>query len=285
MIINRIIDRMQSKLDKHGIWVANSVDSSKTNDVWNRIYNFNTQDLDRLHKDFERDKMKDLLFYVNPELQDRDDYVYLEIGCGPSFLGMYLLQNTNICFIGVDFNYEALLILKKYFEQNKIDKERYLLLYSDIRKMPIKNDCIDFVYGGGVIEHVPNTTDVLKEVYRVLKNTGISFNSVPAFNFFWLTRSIMSVPNIPIIRNIFEFIHISILKEKIWQKFYGYELCFTQNKLISLHKSVEFKNIKTGVFSFHPNRDKLKNIFLYRLFYFISKNSLSCPFYFVRGEK
>ena len=286
MKLKQIIDLTKAQLDRNGIWIVPNIDNqSRTNNTWNRIYDFDVVKLNKLHNDFERDKLADLLTYVDKDLLTTNNAVYLEIGCGPSFLGKYLLENSQVNFVGVDFNYNALIVLKEYLEQKKIDTTRCLLICSDIRTLPIKNDSIDFIYGGGVIEHVKDTHNVLKELYRVLKNEGVSLNTVPAFNLFWGFRFWMSIPNVLILRQIFEFIHITILKEYVLSKFYGYELSFTKNQLKDLHKEIGFKNIVIGVFAFHPNRDKIHNNFLYNLFFLVSRNRFTCPFYFVKGAK
>jgi len=286
MKLEQIIDIKNAKLDNKGIWIIkNSDKKSKTNNTWNNIYNFDETRLDKLHKDFTRDKLLDLLTYVNTELLSSNDSVYLEIGCGPSFLGKYLLENSKVNFVGVDFNYNALLVLKNYFKSLAIKKTRYLLIHTDIRNMPIKNDTIDFIYGGGVIEHVKDTPSVLDELYRVLKIDGVSLNTIPAFNLFWLCRFWMSIPSFSILRKFFEFIHITLLKEYILSKYYGYELSFTLSEMKNLHKNARFKNIVTGAFAFHPNRDKVRNNFLYNLFFLISNNLVTCPFYFIKGRK
>lgn len=285
MDLSQLIDGQKASLDNNNIWVSKSLkELSSSNEIWNRIYNFDTTELKRLHNEFSVDKLNDLLVFVNQALPQKKG-MYLEIGCGPSFLAKYLLQNSSMSFVGVDFNYEALLTLQHYFDECSIDRRRYLLIYCDIRDMPVKDKTIDFIYGGGVIEHVPDTDLTLHELYRVMKKGGISLNSVPALNFFWFTRFYMSIPNVPIIRSIFEFIHIKLLNEKVLNHYYGYELSFTKNKLVKLHSNEGFKNVKVGAFSFHPSRDKLTNKFLFNLFYKITTSVITCPFYFVKATK
>jgi len=287
MISTKIIDLTSFKIDKNGIYRSNNTGKQKTNtsEVWNKIYNFNVNELIKMHSAFNRDKLGDLLKYFDLDLLKNKPFVYLEIGCGPAFLGKHLLDKYKCIFVGVDLNYNALLQLKRFFEHYKIEQEKYVLIESDIRSMPLKDDSIDLVYGGGVIEHIPNTEVVLNELHRILKRDGTSVNSVPALNLFWLTRFFMSIPNLPLIKKLFETIHINILKEKILSKFYGYELSFTQNKLKELHKKAGFKNIKTGCFSFHPNIQKIKSKQLYDLYYNMTRNKITTPFYFVTGNK
>ncbi len=282
-----IIDDSYFHIDSEGIYI-NKTDASiidKTIEVWNEIYNFDMNKLIEMHKVFSRDKLADLLNYIDITPYKDKQFVYLEIGCGPAFLGKYLLDHFDCIFVGVDLNYQALIELKKFLEYHKIPSDKYILIHTDIRNMPIKNCTVDLIYGGGVIEHVPDTKQVLSELYRILREKGTCINTVPAFNLFWLTRFFMSIPNVYPLRNIFEYIQIKILKEKILSKFYGYELSFTKNKLFKLHNSVGFLNIYLGAFSFHANQQKLRNQTTRNIFYFITKNDVTCPFYFIKAFK
>jgi len=159
--------------------------------------------------------------------------VYLEIGCGMGFIGEELTK-SGWTFIGVDYSLTALRALKKRLDERGID--RYLLIYGDIEKMPVSNNSIDFVGGYGVIEHIKDPTPALKHIYRVLKKGGISFNTVPYLNIgniFY--RSIMwgGIPNMPVLKQISEFINIKLLKEK--RMTFGYELQLSARQLLKMH--------------------------------------------------
>ena len=57
-------------------------------------------------------------------------------------------------------------------------------IVADIRNpLPVKDDVYDLVYMSHVLEHVPwyQTTEVLKELYRILKNKGVLEVWVPDF--------------------------------------------------------------------------------------------------------
>ena len=203
--------------------------------------------LDKYHKDIYR-QVSNSTRKPNP--------VYLEIGSGTFFLGQSLSKKCEYV-IGIDYCRNALLIAKKMLDEKKI--KNYLLIQADILNMPLKNNTVDLIYGGGVIEHFKDTEKSLNELYRVLKKKGISFNTVPYLNIGSLTyRQVWgNIPDFPILKNIAEFIHIKILGAR--HMTYGYELSFTKRKLIKLHKKVGFKEIKV---------DKLE-VFLY--FEFIPK--------------
>lgn len=65
-----------------------------------------------------------------------------------------------------------------------------------LESIPVADDCYDFILCTEVLEHVPSPSAVLKELYRVLRPSGILFITVPQgygihgepFNFFYFTR-------------------------------------------------------------------------------------------------
>jgi len=193
------------------------------------------------------------------------------------------MKTFDSYFIGVDFNYKVLLTLKGYFDQK--DYKKYILIYGDINNMPITDNSVNFIYGGGVIEHFPDTNHILEECYRILKANGVSFNTAPSFNLWWILRFYYNIPSLPLFKKLFEFVHIKLVKNKILEKNYGYELSFTKNTLIKLHRQNGFKNITVEPFAFHPSSYKLQNKFLRELYYKIQQNSLTSAIYLICGHK
>ena len=146
-------------------------DVKVSQEAWLNIYNFdiNSENKDRI--DFFKTKLAGHMQKIEKYHQFKPNDVYLEIGCGPSYVAEHLMNKHDVCFIGIDFNLNLLKSLKKYLEQKGFSK--FLLICADINEMPIKDESIDFVYGGGVIEHFSDTKHILKELNRVLKKGGV----------------------------------------------------------------------------------------------------------------
>lgn len=96
----------------------------------------------------------------------------LDIGCGKMPYKEYILKNSDVNnYVGLDI-------------------EEALIYDSDIQPdftwngkvMPFESNSFDCAFGTEVLEHCPNPEVVLKEVYRVLKQDGIFFFTVP---FLW----------------------------------------------------------------------------------------------------
>lgn len=286
MKISQVIDLNLASEDKNGIWRTNlqvTDEIYKSRRVWENIYNYNLRKLRQESLDFNQNKLKDHLSYIENEYCFKSNTIFLEIGCGPAYIGDYLQKKYNCYFIGVDFNYTMLMTLKKYFEKNGYKK--YILVHADINNMPIKKSSIDYIYGGGVIEHFSNTSHILRELYRILKKGGVSFNSVPAFNLWWLLRFFNNIPSLGHLKNIFEFIHLGIFHNKLLDKFYGYELSFTLPQLYSLHHKTGFTQVKAGSYAFHPSNHKISSKTIREIYYKISKHPYFSPFYYIFAIK
>lgn len=186
------------------------------------------------------------------------DTVYLEIGSGDFFLGSALAPECKIV-IGIDFSQTALEISKKLFESKGI--QNYLLIQADILSMPLKDGVVDFIYGGGVIEHFKDTQKSINEIYRVLSKDGVSFNTVPYLNIGSLTyRQIWgNIPNFPILKQLAEIVHIKILGGR--HMIYGYEYSFPTFILKSLHRKAGFRKVTVEKFDVVTTFDFLPGIF------------------------
>lgn len=284
--LKSLISDKNISLDENGILISydtiiNEVKTSKK--AWEKIYNYSLVELKKDREDFDKNKLEDHLKYINKYYTFDENTIFLEIGCGPAHIGDYILKKFDSYYIGVDFNYKMLLTLKEYFEQKGYKK--YILICCDINKMLIKDNSVDFIYGGGVIEHFQNTNHILSESYRILKTNGVSFNTVPSFNLWWVLKFYYNIPSLPLLKNIFEFIHIVLLKNKILENNYGYELSFTKKSLIENYKKNGFKDVSIEPFAFHPSEHKLKNKFIRDIYYKIQRNSLTTAMYLVCGKK
>ena len=184
--------------------------------------------------------------------------VFLEIGCGQAFLGEEMARRGWL-FIGIDYSLPVLRLLKARLDSLSIDN--YLLIHGDITRLPIRSGTIDFIYGGGVIEHFRDTQPVVDHLYRILCDQGVSFNSVPFVNIGnVLYRSRWgSIPNIPLVRQIAEFVNIRLLGGRHMR--FGYELQRTTGQLKNIHRRAGFRaeDITIGRFDYTVTLENVKN--------------------------
>lgn len=96
----------------------------------------------------------------------------LDIGCGKMPYKKHILENSNIVkYIGLDLD-DALI-----YDQSVMPDYVW-----DGLKMPFANETFSNALGTEVLEHCPDTGLILSEVYRVLKDDGIFFFTIP---FIW----------------------------------------------------------------------------------------------------
>lgn len=286
-ILNEIIDKKKIVKIKDNICYTNLDLKDEliiSRAAWGRIFKFNLQKFIEDRKDFEENKLKYHIDIIEKYRKFSKNDIYLEIGCGPAYIGEYLMKRYDLWFIGIDFNLEILKTLRAYLVKNKFKK--FILIHADINDMPLKSNTIDYIYGGGVIEHFADTNKILAQSYRVLKRNGISFNTVPAFTLSWLPlRFYNNIPDLFLLRNIFEYFHIKIMKNKILEKNYGYELSFTKKKLFTMHKKVGFRKTVVSQMAFYPSVKRLKNKLLRDLYYHFAKSSITTQIYYVAAQK
>ncbi len=211
---------------------------------------------------------EDLLAQITEET-DLKDKVYLEVGCGPFYFGHLIARDCKLV-IGIDFSFNALVIAKKLFDSAGITN--YILIQGDVLQLPLKDHSVDLVYGGGVMEHFNNSQAYLNGLYTVLRPGGIVFNTVPFLNIGSLTYRQLwgNIPNVPVLKQIFEFIHIKLFGGRFMR--FGYELAFLVSTLCKLHKKVGFSEVSVSHFKVALVFEALPR-FLRRPFVWLANNS------------
>lgn len=99
---------------------------------------------------------------------------FLDFGCGRGDLTERIMKiNPSMKLTGVDVSKIALQQASKRFPKGKF------FIVEDGEKLPFNDDSFDFIVATDVLEHVYNTKHTFKELYRVLKQNGTFFISVP----------------------------------------------------------------------------------------------------------
>lgn len=259
-------------------------DLKLSQDKWEEFYQeqLEEEEYDKLYQTYLKDNYDNVFRELNKSKQI-NDIVFLEIGSGPMLLGQAIAKKCKL-IIGIDISLSALKIAKKMLESKGITN--YLLIWADINKMPIQNDSIDLLYGGGVIEHFKDTQSIVNEMHRVLKPGGISFNTVPYLNLGALTYRQLwgNIPNFPILKQLAEFLHIGLLGAR--HMTFGYELSFSASHLKTLHKKAGFKKVAVDKFDTKLMFEFIPFNFLKKVCLYLAKHyRLFWPMIKVIGEK
>lgn len=165
---------------------------------------------------------------------------YLEIGCGPCHLGQQMASRADFV-VGIDFSLSALRIARQLFADNGI--ENFLLVQGDILELPFRDASMDYIYGGGVIEHFQDTQRCIDQLQAALRPGGACVNSVPFLNIGSLTyRQVWgNIPAAPVLKQLAELVHIKLLGGR--HMIFGYEMSFTRGRLRRMHARAGFEPI------------------------------------------
>lgn len=262
-----------------------SSDVKLSQDKWDEEYKrINKKEAWKIKNGFKTTYLDPAMLYLGRIYKSFKNKKYLEIGCGPFFVGQELAKRGAFV-VGIDYSMNALRLAKFYLNEGKINN--YLLICGDITKMPFKDNSFDLIYGGGVIEHFKDTVGVVKENKRVLKKGGAAFNTVPKLNLGSLTyRQVWgNIPNAPVLKQVAEFIHVKIMKGK--RMIYGYEYSFTDRHLRKIFVKAGFakKNIEVGKYQVPIILEYVRNKFLRKLALALTQSDLFWPATYIISKK
>lgn len=284
LIICRSCKSSYEIIDGIPIMIVNNIskDFNFSTEKWNKFYKngFVTYG-DDIDKYFYSQDIKDVLKYIESLWNIKTKCVYLEIGCGPSLIGLHMF-NKGHTVIGIDTSYEALMLAQSIYKKKSA---KGFFLCADINNIPIKNESVELIYGGGVIEHVKDLDKVVSELYRIMKFSGKAFNTVPYMSLGSLTyRQIWgNIPDFPVLKQAAEFFHIKLLGGKHMK--FGYEKSFTMSKLKKVFSKAGFKKNEIDFFDCNLKFDFIKNERAKHFFNKLAKYRLFWPMVYINSLK
>lgn len=249
---------------------------------WDNVYReISSEDIEKAKLEYISKYLGDTLEYLDRFWKVEAGNSYLEIGCGPAFLGLEMAKRGARVF-GLDVSIEGIRIAKQVY---KGEGEEGLFICGDLLNNPFKDNQFDFVYGGGVIEHFRDTEKGIREIYRILKKNALAFNTVPYLSLASLTYRQLwgNIPDLPVLRQLAEMIHIKMLKKKYMQ--YGYEKSFTLGKLANMFKKAGFEKLDIGLFQCYLPITFVKNERLKNLIRWLAKYRPFWPMVYVNAQK
>lgn len=99
---------------------------------------------------------------------DFEKFYFLEVGCSTGININYFGDYAKMC-IGIDIDHQALQFARSHAKQN------VHYLSGDGMHLPFKDEFFDVIICNHVYEHVPDSTALMKEIYRVLKSGGFCY--------------------------------------------------------------------------------------------------------------
>lgn len=104
--------------------------------------------------------------------------VTLDLGCGDGN-NLSWLGNLPVFLMASDYNLDRLLRARRRAPGIK-------LFMADVTDCPVLDDSVDIIFFNHVLEHIPDDSAALREVYRILRPGGLLVLGVPNEGaFFW----------------------------------------------------------------------------------------------------
>ena len=126
-----------------------------------------------------------------PLFSNLDDKVILEAGCGAGRFTEILLE-SNTLVTAVDL---SVAVLANYENNGKSSNLR--IVRASITELPFENEQFDIVFCPGVVQHTPNPSDSISELYKQVKPGGWLIFDQYRYNFSsilkvtWIARLIL----------------------------------------------------------------------------------------------
>ena len=98
----------------------------------------------------------------------REDYKFLEVGCGAGAVSKFIAQKFHLDVTGIDVDPELIDIANK----NSENIPNLLYQIADATELPFDDQQFDVIISIGVMHHIRTWKNALKEIRRVLKPYG-----------------------------------------------------------------------------------------------------------------
>lgn len=247
---------------------------------WDEEYKkLSMKDLEEEKRRYDEVDLGETLAYVDKFILP-EHKVFLELGCGPAFLSLDMARKgyTVIC---VDISMEALKIARKFFEKENL---KGYFVCCNILEMPFKDNIVDFSNGSGVIEHFKDTQKSVDELFRITKPGGVALNTVPYLSIAIFYRQLWgNVPDVPVLKQLGEFIHIKLLKSK--HMIFGYEKSFSRRKMKKVFGRAGFKDVETGLFECYLPLAFVKNLKIKKFLRKLCRSQIFWPMIYIYAKK
>ncbi len=210
--------------------------------------------------------------------------VFLEAGCGTARTSLNISLDTPLTILCLDRSSYALTRARNLFRKHNKTAKVYFIC-GDLTSIPFKNNTVNFIFSDGAIEHFKNTQGAVNELYRITKQDGSVFATVPHMALSMLTYGQLqgNIPNVFILRNVFEYIHLKILGARLMSN--GFEFSFTRGNLTKIFKSAGFKEVTSDHFNTFNEIRFVSNQTLKNVFRWLSTTRLFWPLIYVNCKK
>lgn len=168
-----------------------------------------------------------LLYDVILSKRERDNEVFLDIGCGQGAFTHFGTQNFKLYF-GLDISFEA--ILRCY---SSFPFKNSIFLVGDAESLPLRNASANVCAAQWLFEHLGNPQKCANEISRVLSNRGNAYIDTNHRNFLFTYRWFQMV----------------FTPKKYWRRMeeagHSHDRFFDKDQIQKIFKQADFTRINT----------------------------------------
>lgn len=189
--VNKLVIENKSRLGKYqtseGYWTRHNVTLH---------HQFNNTD--ESYRYFEWRSMQYLGYLELMPVDKADGKVVLDYGCGPGHdLVGFVSRSKPKKLIGMDVSPSSINEAKARLSLHEGDVD-FMLIDENFARLPLEDNSIDIIHTSGVLHHIADLGKVLRELARVLSDTGYMQVMVYNYDSIWMhlfTHYIQQIKN------------------------------------------------------------------------------------------
>ncbi len=109
----------------------------------------------------------------------REINTYLDLGCGATgYTTIEAARRLGCVSFGIDISLEAMLRARKIAQKQDLE-ERTAFIVCSAENLPFKSGLFDYISAISLLEHLENDTQVVKNVFKIVKRGGHFYVCVP----------------------------------------------------------------------------------------------------------
>lgn len=170
-----------------------------------------------------------------------DGKVILDYGCGPGHdVAGFIEYSDPLKVIAMDVSPISLDEARQRLDlHNKADRVEFKLI-KEYQGIPLEDNSVNYIHSSGVLHHVPDLPEILKNFYRILRQDGIVRIMVYNYNSIWAQLYV------PYVRQILNGIDRGVDFKTAFRRSTDGENCpisncYTPDEFISICNTAGFK--------------------------------------------
>jgi ubiquinone/menaquinone biosynthesis C-methylase UbiE len=148
---------------------------SKSSGFWKTIYDLDQSEINR-HYSLDMIERKNAVFHLLDKYRHQGPCQILDIGCGP---GIFLEEAASRGHHPVGIDLSESMVRKAEERLHQRDLSKAFAMQGDTEHLPFQDKSFDAVFCIGVLSYLPDDSEALDEIRRVVKDDGLVVIGLP----------------------------------------------------------------------------------------------------------